>query len=108
MAGTVEGGRKARETNYRNNGRDFYKRIGAIGGKVGTTGGFAANLALAKVAGAKGGRTSRRGPSYQEAYNTNYVKIVSMLKDGFSYKDISREVGIPYSCLLSRLHKEGL
>lgn len=61
MAGTVEGGLKARETVLRTHGEDFYKRIGAIGGRNGNTGGFAANPELARLAGAKGGAISRRG-----------------------------------------------
>lgn len=61
MAGTKLGGTKARETNYAKHGRDFYARIGAMGGKNGHTGGFAANPELAKRAGAIGGRKSRRG-----------------------------------------------
>lgn len=60
MAGTKAGGLKARQTNYERQGKDFYKRIGQIGGRNGHTGGFAANPALAKIAGAKGGRISRR------------------------------------------------
>ncbi len=61
MAGTVEGGRKARKTNYERHGKDFYARIGAMGGKLGHTGGFAANPELAKIAGRKGGKKSKRG-----------------------------------------------
>lgn len=61
MAGTKVGGTKAAATNKVRHGADFYARIGAIGGKKGRTGGFAANPALARVAGAKGGRISRRG-----------------------------------------------
>ena len=61
MAGTKAGGKRAAETNIKRHGEDFYKRIGAIGGKRGTTGGFAANRELARIAGAKGGRISRRG-----------------------------------------------
>lgn len=61
MAGTSEGGLKARSTNYARHGKDFYKRIGSIGGRNGHTGGFAANPALARVAGMKGGRISKRG-----------------------------------------------
>lgn len=61
MAGTVEGGRKARKTNYERHGKDFYARIGAMGGKIGHTGGFAANPELAKIAGRKGGKKSKRG-----------------------------------------------
>lgn len=60
MAGTVEGGRKARKTNYERHGKDFYARIGAMGGKLGHTGGFAANPELAKIAGRKGGKKSSR------------------------------------------------
>lgn len=63
MAGTKAGGMKAAQTNKTRHGSDFYARIGAKGGKLGTTGGFAANRELARVAGAKGGRISRRGKS---------------------------------------------
>lgn len=42
---------------------DFFRRVGAIGGKNGRTGGFAANRELARIAGAKGGRTSKRRPA---------------------------------------------
>lgn len=54
---------KARETNYERYGKDFYRLQGQKGGQAGHTGGFAANPALARVAGAKGGRISRRGPA---------------------------------------------
>lgn len=63
MTGTKAGGIKARETNYLKHGADFYKRIGAKGGRNGHTGGFAANPALARIAGRKGGLISRRGPA---------------------------------------------
>ena len=61
MAGTKEGGKKtaakilARNPNY-------YKELGRAGGKAGTTGGFAANPELARLAGQKGGTISRRRP----------------------------------------------
>mgnify|MGYP000884535398 FL=1 len=61
MAGTKAGGQKAAATNKALHGSDFYAKIGAIGGKKGRTGGFAANPSLARIAGAKGGRISRRG-----------------------------------------------
>ena len=60
MAGTKAGGQKAAQTNKAKHGSDFYAKIGAKGGKLGKTGGFAANPELARVAGAKGGRISRR------------------------------------------------
>lgn len=60
MAGTKAGGMAAAQTNKAKYGSDFYAKIGAKGGKLGHTGGFAANRDLARVAGAKGGRISRR------------------------------------------------
>lgn len=63
MSGTKSGGRKAAKTNIRLHGKDFYKRIGQIGGRNGHTGGFAANPELARIAGRKGGAKSRRGPA---------------------------------------------
>lgn len=60
MAGTREGGLKAVETNKKRHGKDFYRKIGIAGGKKGHTGGFFVNRELARIAGAKGGRISRR------------------------------------------------
>lgn len=60
MPGTKEGGIKAAQKNMLRHGKNFYARIGAIGGKRGTTGGFAANRELARIAGRKGGLISRR------------------------------------------------
>lgn len=63
MAGTKAGGKAAAETNKKKYGADFYGRIGAIGGKNGHTGGFAAGdegRARARKYGAIGGRVSRR------------------------------------------------
>lgn len=60
MSGTIIGGKRAAATNKAKHGEDFYKNIGRIGGKNGHTGGFAANPELARIAGAKGGKTSRR------------------------------------------------
>ena len=60
MAGTKAGGQAAAATNKQKYGADFYAKIGAKGGKLGKTGGFYANRELARQAGAKGGRISRR------------------------------------------------
>jgi len=60
MAGTKAGGQRAATTNKTKYGSDFYAKIGAKGGKLGRTGGFFANRDLARAAGQKGGRISRR------------------------------------------------
>jgi uncharacterized protein len=63
MAGTKAGGQAAAATNKKKYGSDFYAKIGAKGGRLGKTGGFAAGDAgreRARVYGAMGGRISRR------------------------------------------------
>ena len=67
MSGTKAGGLKAAQTNREKYGKEFYSNIGRKGGQMGHTGGFAANPALARIAGAKGGRISRRGPAKKTA-----------------------------------------
>lgn len=59
MAGTKAGAKKA-VAKILQKDPNFYAKIGAKGGKNGRTGGFAANPELARIAGAKGGRISRR------------------------------------------------
>lgn len=76
MAGTVAGGRKARDTNRKEHGDDFYKRIGKIGGQKGRGPGYQGGFACkekgkdgltgserAKLVGAIGGFRSKRGPA---------------------------------------------
>lgn len=60
MAGTKLGGLKAAATNKMRYGANFYVTIGAAGGRISKGGGFAANPELARTAGSKGGRASRR------------------------------------------------
>lgn len=69
MAGTHEGGLKAAASN-RAHDPDFYRNISRIGGANGHTGGFASETVgsdgltghqRAVIAGAKGGRISKRG-----------------------------------------------
>ena len=71
MPGTKVGGMKAAMTNKTRFGEDFYARIGKKGGSASTpTGGFGSDKIgpdgltgreRARVAGAKGGRMSKRG-----------------------------------------------
>lgn len=65
MAGTATGGNRAAKTNRKRHGADFYARIGRLGGRRSRGGGFAANRELARIAGARGGRRSRRGKAKQ-------------------------------------------
>lgn len=60
MSGTKEGGLKAAATNLAKD-PSFYSKIGKIGGSRPTTGGFAANPELARIAGAKGGKRRNKG-----------------------------------------------
>lgn len=60
MSGTRIGGQRAAATNKKKYGENFFAIIGSKGGQNGHTGGFAANPALARKAGAKGGHISRR------------------------------------------------
>ena len=78
MSGTRKGGLKAAKTNKELYGEDFYAKIGKEGGKISKTGGFASpkigadgltGIERAKVAGAKGGRISKRRPANMEDEN---------------------------------------
>lgn len=63
MAGNESRGKKAANTNKEKYGKDFYSKIGAKGGRLGKTGGFAAGLEgreRASWAGRIGGLKSRR------------------------------------------------
>ena len=81
MSATVEGGRKAYLTNIAKHGRDFYAKIGQMGGRRSCNGGFASDKVgpdgltgrqRARVAGSKGGKISRRGPR-KDAAEVDYV-----------------------------------
>lgn len=69
MSGTLAGGQAAANTNKSRYGADFYKVIGSRGGRRSNHGGFASKSIgrdgltgreRARIAGAKGGRISRR------------------------------------------------
>ena len=66
MAGTLQGGKRAAQTNKERHGEDFYRRIGKLSNASWEKNGrkprgFAANPELARVAGRRGGLKSRRG-----------------------------------------------
>ena len=74
MSGTKAGGMKAAATNKDKYGKEFYARIGKKGGQNGHTGGFGANPALARIAGARGGRaSSRKGTLNGQAKKKVYI-----------------------------------
>ena len=60
MSGNKAGGIKAAQTNKERYGDDWYKILGAKGGKVLGVKGFATNKELAREAGRKGGKVSKR------------------------------------------------
>lgn len=75
MSGTKAGGMKASATNRKLHGEDFYSRVGRLGGLAGRGKGYGGGFSSEKVgpdgltgreraviAGAKGGRNSKRGP----------------------------------------------
>lgn len=83
MSGNKLGGLKAAATNKEKYGPDFYREIGRKGGHNGHKGGFAANPTLARLAGAKGGRLSKRGP----ATKPNKTSTLYMREMKKKYKD---------------------
>ena len=88
MSGTKEGGRKAAITNKKRYGIEFYKNAGHIGGSAyhRKPRGFGANPALAKIAGAKGGKNSVRGKALAEELKE---QIRAKIKEGMRIKDIA-------------------
>jgi len=88
MAGTKNGAAKAATTIKEKHGADYYARIGAIGGRHGNTGGFAANRELARTAGAKGGQVSRRGP------RVDLKQVEAAMNGGAGYQQIAEQFGV--------------
>lgn len=73
ISGTPQGGRKAAKTNIERYGEGFYQRIGAIGGNLSKSGGFASQKTSpdgrtgqdrARAAGSIGGKRSKRGHKF--------------------------------------------
>ena len=110
MPGTKAGGLKAAATNKRLHGEDFYARIGRKGGENGHTGGFASNPQLAKLAGAKGGRKSRRGPSQKTLFllDSNKEVIKDKLRAGYHFSTVASEYGTNAKVLVDWLIKNNI
>lgn len=105
MPGTKAGGLKARQSNYERHGNDFYKRIGAKGGRNGHDGGFRANPALAVVAGAKGGSISKRKSKYVNIFEANKQRIIDIAAGGPTLKSLADELEVPYPALMNYVTK---
>lgn len=76
MAGTVEGGKLAAQKNKERYGEDFYRKIAGMGGRASKGGGFASDKVgkdgltgkqRAEIAGAKGGKASRKTKHERES-----------------------------------------
>lgn len=70
MGNTRDGGLKTVATNKLRYGDDFYAKIGAKGGRKGTTGGFYADPELAREAGRRGGYATLRYPGARRKGHT--------------------------------------
>lgn len=94
MSGSKAGGLKAAATNKERHGNDFYARIGAKGGSRSTpTGGFGADHDRARIAGAKGGATSKRDEA-KKWWGENEDKIEYMMDEGLNSREISQILGV--------------
>lgn len=80
MPGSIQGGIKAAATNKKKYGRDFYKKIGQMGGEKSRGGGFARNAELATVAAKVGGRGgwSKLSKSETKFYKEEIKKAKAM------------------------------
>lgn len=103
MAGTKTGGAKAAAVNKKKD-PDFYRKIGAIGGKNGRTGGFASNPKLAKLAGAMGGHLSKRGKDPKRAMRAKRAQ--ELHKEGWTIEQLMNEFNVTKSTIFAYL-KEG-
>ena len=88
---------------------DKMRETGRIGGQNGKgpdyKGGFAADSERAKIAGAKGGRISRRKSKYHQIFEENRSAIEAVLRSTASVKDLAEALGVPYSSLLNYIKK---
>lgn len=89
MSGTKSGGKKAAKTNIKRHGKNFYSEIGRKGGQNGHTGGFAANPALAAVAGRKGGLISSKAPTMTLEERRNEINELLRQEKELEFYEVS-------------------
>lgn len=102
MSGNREGGFKAAATSKAKYGETFYQRIGRKGGaRKSKKGGFAANPELARRAGAKGGRISKRGKDSVSKATIEPIadKIIEEYKNGDPLTAIAKRHNLSYGVL---------
>ena len=107
MSGTKSGASKATATIYAKYGKDYFRKQGAKGGRVGRTGGFASSHVgpdgltgpeRAMVAGSRGGQVSRRKPgtsaeSLKQDGEAHRKRARSLNKTGASREYIAELLG---------------
>ena len=83
---------------------DKMKEIGKIGGQNGKgpdyKGGFAGNRERARLAGAKGGKISRRTGKYTHIMDENKEAIKIAVDNGMTLQTFADDLGVPYKSLL--------
>lgn len=93
LPGNASGGARAAETNKKKYGKDFYKIIGARGGKATGYKGFATNPKMARLAGAVGGRNSKRGKDPMRAERVKKA-LTLYREEGKSVEQIAKEMDL--------------
>lgn len=107
--GAKEASRKWKKTMLKKYGdkQNLHKRmqaLGSVGGRRSRNGGFAANRALARIAGAKGGKKSKRGAEVRAYITEQRDYIVTKYHAGMSVPMIAKDLGVGYSSLLNWFH----
>lgn len=80
------------------------QQLGSMGGRKGHNKGFAQNRALASIAGAKGGRASKRGAKVKAYITEQRDYIITKYHAGMSVPMIAKDLGVGYGSLLRWFH----